>query len=627
MCLVNSYLAVAAKWGLLIEIGKYKTGRDPISTERDVYYMSNTLQQQGFSFQLLQNEAATAASIRAALEALKNRCKEGDKVIIHYGGHGTQLRDQPGGDEVDNFDEALVPYDAPLLDASKNTQSTLFIRDDEIGIYLDALRKTVGPTGHVLILIDACYSGTMSRGQARLRTDNTQSVSQNQTTQTDKPKRSEWFEVPTTLQSRGTSSTIVMITGAEANQTLYEVRDSENKSVGPLALYFSQEMSLINEQSTYLSLFKSMVARWGPVMQNPTIEGNQNARLLGGDLVLPAWFTRIKLESQRFLQKKGILSGYTRGSEVAISITPSNSSQAQTVTGRVVEATPFESIIELAAPLATKDSIRLQTTLSRQAFEAASARVTLVNFNQSSQKKEVQSVLQNVPGIQLVSDGADWLIRSTAKSIELCRASDGAILEQFAVDAIADIPNRLTAYTQAKWMQELRMPVSGMQASINLVPVQFAPTKDSVLTWLPAEERGGIPVIRTNQQALLTVTNTGSVPFYFSIIDIQPNAVIDVPIPNNKYSAASLKLLPGQSQLFPLRQIAPPLGLETFKLILTQTPVELSGLVQTRGETVKSTHPLSQLLSAGLRGNDQPSLALDQAGMHNYQFWIDSPQR
>lgn len=627
VCLSNFHSASAAKWGLLIEIGKYQNGRDPISTERDGYYMSNTLQQQGFSFQLLQNEAATANGIRAALEMLKNSCKEGDKVIIHYGGHGTQLRDQLGGDEADTLDEALVPYDAPLLKGSKITQSNLFIRDDEIGTYLDALRKKVGYTGHVLILIDACYSGTMSRGQARLRTDNTQSVSPPTNPQTDNLNPSEWFELPAALRASGQNSTVVMITGAEANQTHYEVRDSDKKSVGPLALYFSQEIALINEQSTYLSLFKSMIERWNPTRQKPTIEGNKNARLLGGDLVLPTWFTRVKLESQRFLQKKGILSGYTRGSEVAISVSLSNTSQPQIVTGRVVEATPFESIIEITVPLAIEDSVRLQTTLSRQAFEAISTRVTLINFSHIPKKKELETLLQNVPNILLVPDNADWLIRSNDKSIELCQAIDGIILEQFEADAIADIPNRLTAYAQAKWIQELRMPVSDMQASINLAPVQFAATNDSVLSWLPVEERGGLPVIRTNQQALLNITNTGNVSFYFSIIEIQPNAYIDVPIPNKKYTATSLKLLPGQSQRFPLRQIDPPFGLETYKLILTQTPVELRGLIQTRGQTGTPTHPLSKLLSARLRGNTQPSLALDQASIYNYQFWIETPKR
>jgi metacaspase-1 len=620
---------LAAKWGLLIEIETYKyPGRLLLHTSRDTYWMQNTLQQQNFPathVQILRDKQATAQGIREAFEKLLKQCSPGDKVVIHYGGHGTQVADEPGGDEIDHQDEALVPYDAPK--DPKNPRDNGLIRDDEIGVFLDKLRKAVDPKGHVLILIDACHSGTMSRGQAVVRTDNFQStvsISDNP----DGQLKSGWFDLPpSSVRAAGSAGKLVMISAALSGSVASEVSDNQNMLVGPVCFYFSQEMSLIDEQTTYQSLFRQIrhKMRTSSSPQTPCYEGDTLARLLGGDLVVPTLITRVKLElQQRFRLPRGMFLGYTKGSEVQVKAIRGDG-PAVSLPGRVVEATPFASIIELNSPLRVADSISLQTTLSRRAFDAVSARVTLAKLSRD-QQKEVEAMLQDVPNIQLVADAADWLIRPDGKFIELCRAADGLVLERFSEETIGNLPGRLTAYAQANWLRELDLNNPAMKASMTLIPVQFATDNDNVLAHPAPEFRNGSCVLRTDQQALLTITNTGKLPFYFSIIDIQPDASVDVPIPNNKYPAASLKLMPGKSRSFPLRQITPPLGLETYKLVLTQTPVELSGLVQTRGRASVPAHPLAKLLSARFRGGAQPSLALDEAGMNDIQFWIDTPK-
>lgn len=69
----------------------------------------------------------------------------GDQITIHYSGHGTQVRDR-NSEELDGYDEALYLYDGTLI-------------DDDIHGLLQLIPENVS----VLLLIDSCFSGTITR--------------------------------------------------------------------------------------------------------------------------------------------------------------------------------------------------------------------------------------------------------------------------------------------------------------------------------------------------------------------------------------------------------------------------------------------------------------------------------
>lgn len=94
--------------------------------------------------------APTRTAIERALRRAVRICNSGrcNRLIIHYSGHGTQVRDDRRGDERDGYDEALVPVD---------WRSAGFITDDWLQrIILRRLRRGV----KVFALIDACHSGS-----------------------------------------------------------------------------------------------------------------------------------------------------------------------------------------------------------------------------------------------------------------------------------------------------------------------------------------------------------------------------------------------------------------------------------------------------------------------------------
>ncbi|KAL0335110.1 UNVERIFIED_CONTAM: Metacaspase-1 [Sesamum radiatum] len=89
----------------------------------------------------------TKKNIRAALQWLVRGCQAGDSLVFHYSGHGSQVVDRDG-DEVDGYDECLLPVDY-------ETEGRIL--DDE----LNATIVRPLPTGATLhSIIDTCFSGT-----------------------------------------------------------------------------------------------------------------------------------------------------------------------------------------------------------------------------------------------------------------------------------------------------------------------------------------------------------------------------------------------------------------------------------------------------------------------------------
>ncbi|GBG59079.1 hypothetical protein CBR_g24422 [Chara braunii] len=83
-----------------------------------------------------------------ALTKLSSRTAPGDSLVFYFSGHGVQMKDEDG-DELDGFDECLVP-----LDYKENG----VIVDDELNLLLV---KPLCDGARLHCVIDACHSGTV----------------------------------------------------------------------------------------------------------------------------------------------------------------------------------------------------------------------------------------------------------------------------------------------------------------------------------------------------------------------------------------------------------------------------------------------------------------------------------
>lgn len=135
----------------------------------------------------------TADNIREGIRWLLNGVKKGDKLWIHYSGHGTQVPDD-SGDEADGLDESLVP-----LDFTGNDQST-WITDDELrGILFNQVPDGVSLTA----VFDCCHSGTLSDLKPVLRTSSSGGSGSRNSGQEDRDLPTRDFSAGVALGTRG----------------------------------------------------------------------------------------------------------------------------------------------------------------------------------------------------------------------------------------------------------------------------------------------------------------------------------------------------------------------------------------------------------------------------------------
>lgn len=159
--LVGSRPASAADSALVIGVNdcpKYRlpNGSRPRplkGAESDAVAMAACLIERfGFSkdnVRILKGEQATRQRVLDALQQLQRTLKAGDRCVLHFSGHGTQVPDQKPFDERDDgLDEALC-----LSDSDEQGHNLLL--DDELGRWLDDL-----PEVDVTVILDCCHAGT-----------------------------------------------------------------------------------------------------------------------------------------------------------------------------------------------------------------------------------------------------------------------------------------------------------------------------------------------------------------------------------------------------------------------------------------------------------------------------------
>lgn len=141
---------------LLVGINKYKLpGSDLQGCVNDVTNMRHILLTYfGFAvkqIRVVADERATKANIMKRLEWLVKGAKPGDRLIFHFSGHGSQIRDREGDELKDKLDEILCPHDMDW--------DGTYIIDDELDGVFSKIPKGV----NLEVFLDSCHSGTATR--------------------------------------------------------------------------------------------------------------------------------------------------------------------------------------------------------------------------------------------------------------------------------------------------------------------------------------------------------------------------------------------------------------------------------------------------------------------------------
>ena len=234
------------KRALLVGISDYGNAmEDPnkwanISGANDIKLLSPLFSEHGYTVTSLVDAQATHAEITKALEKLAKDSKKGDVVYIHFSMHGQPFEDL-NGDEEDGWDEALIPVDAEMLYAEGVYEGKNHLLDDELEVYFNDIRSKLGSEGQLLVILDACHSGTASRGDDDHIRGTREGFTRSGKDYT--PDRTQETNDYFTVASTKGQSPVTFIEACRSYQVNREVRDVEtNTWYGSLSFYIAQSM-------------------------------------------------------------------------------------------------------------------------------------------------------------------------------------------------------------------------------------------------------------------------------------------------------------------------------------------------------------------------------------------------
>lgn len=158
------------KRALLIGIGEYpaESGWTRIHGDNDVPLIEEKLLQSGFNqgnIMKLTNSEATCAAIKSSLGQLVATAAINDVIYVHFSGHGQQITDTNKDETQDHLDESWVPYDARKKYVAGIYEGENHIIDDYLNAVFTRIRSKIGSHGKLIIVADACHSGSGSRGE------------------------------------------------------------------------------------------------------------------------------------------------------------------------------------------------------------------------------------------------------------------------------------------------------------------------------------------------------------------------------------------------------------------------------------------------------------------------------
>jgi subtilisin family serine protease len=587
--------AQPAKLALLIGIDNYKAPeiRPLRGAVNDVRLMRELLVGKfGMApenIKMLENEQATHKAIVDAIKKhLIAKANKGDVVVVHFSGHGSQMPDN-SGDEVDQLDETLVPYDS-------RTEGIFDISDDEIN---GLLRELASKTKNITFIFDSCHSGASARGGNAVR-------------QIEVDRRAPPSPPDYVVSVRGgegdadfrpTNSDYVLISGSLAKELSNET-EFEGRRHGALTWFLASALRAAPVRASYRAIMdqvKTEVSTLFP-SQHPQIEGpGQDLVVFGVDkinvtpyvLVEPIQRGRVRVEAGRALGlgKGSSLKVYAPGTTDFEKTMPTASLKLTTVSDFEAEADVIDG-----GPIQAHS----RTVLDAVTFGDTSIPI-FVDTKQSAQLEKVKQVLSEMQAIVLTQDekGARLVIQERDGKLWI-HSGDLELLAPPISTTDSDATSQVTAQVRdiAHWMVlfSLKNPASNIQLN-----VEFHRAGDPVGTPNPTE-------IPSGTQLLYTVENRHSQPLYVYVLDISSDGSIDLLYPRGEQQQLSvdgklerrfkMSVPPGRATVTDILKVIATLK-PIDPSVFPQGPIRDAPQVTERG----AADPLAQFLAAALRGS------------------------
>ncbi|MCC6753402.1 MAG: caspase family protein [Saprospiraceae bacterium] len=594
---------------LLVGIGNYPAegGWGSLSSLNDLGLVERALRERGFSKEhilVLTDASATRSGIEEAITGrFLQMLSRGDIAYIHFSGHGQQMIDR-NGDEVDGYDECLVPYDSPKKYVEGVYEGERLLTDDELGEMLRRLRAKLGETGHLVVAVDACHSGTGTRGLARTRGSHELMAPQSYI----RDNAGRHFAKSDRNAIRGEHSgaeneslaSMVALFGSAQNQLNCEMTDDKGDSYGSLSYAFAQQILQVNQRMTYRGLFDRIRLEMGKLAPNqqPQAEGELDMEVFDGKLHERATYYRtLGIAGPKALRMNGgSLHGIHRGTKVTLFPPETrNPDQEQPIaSGLVTQSYATESVVAIDSTLPEPLVLGAWIYVTEHSLGDLQLRLGIRSRPDLEEPEFIPALFTKPYLLRDDRDPEIWLEQSQGSHPSdaqwKLKSRDGYVLDSSpASRAASTIQHRFLKsvrdYLRGKFLKRLELVSEEVAVSFKLIPADSVVDGKSIdsLPGFPAD-RDGVVRLPVGTVLRILLRNQGIRPAYFSLIDLQPDNKDNILLPDPATPPEEMRILPGQSIL--LRTsfvIGEPLGQEMFRLVASSKPFDLRLSLGVRG--------------------------------------------
>ena len=635
------------KLALIVAVGEYPIASKikPIASVNDVKYIKAALSRNGFeekNIDTLINSKATKAAILNAITQLAVKAKQNDIVVIHFSCHGQQIRDQKtielGKDEDDGYDEAFLPYDAMPKYNPTRYKGQNHLRDDDLYPVLLAIRKKLGATGSLLVLLDACHSGTGTRDESFAVT------------------RGEPIPFP---DPENPMDSVINLSEAEARQGFFEaVADSvsnmvvisasspqqvnkqiiiNNEELGSLSYSFYKALNDMSAGNTYELLFEKIRANMQAFIpeQIPMLEGNGLQQIFSGKYKPKAEKIYIRVgyrgstgnEDSVFMVDRGLMDNIASGTNCTIY--KAESKEIYT-TASIKKVDNFRSYGVAAKRLNKNDLYEVKMDEESYGNLQAVLKLSIVEADAATKviEKQVKQFIKPYSFLT-IADQADFQLEikndGAGKRAELTDRNNKPVWSAGIVnkDSLSDEQKKLFI---ANIKKELRikylrtMPDGGELAQF--ISAEIVPAK--------AYNKSAAIELEIGDGFSLHIKNNGNQNLYYTVLDIYPDNKVDILYPYKGKEPADYVV---EKNNVVIRKLSvskdSPAGLEFLKIIVSKEPMDLRSVFEkkiTRADMQSFQTVLDDLFNektgkAATRG-DISAIKAEEIGIISVSFII-----
>ncbi len=539
---------------------------------------------------VLTNDAATRAGIINAIQTeLVAKAQPGDVVIVHYSGHGSQMKDV-SGDEIDGMDETLVPHDS-------RTEGVFDINDDEIN---GLLAQLAAKTRNVTFIFDSCHSGSATRAGNTVRMI---------APDDREPPPAEAFARGTRGAGEGEAdirlegSDYVLISGSLATELSNEA-DFEGRRHGAMTWFLAQALRLAGATSTYRDVMddvRSEVNNRYP-SQHPQIEGKGlDLVVFGSDRVNALPYVLVDpLDAQTVRVDGGKVYGLREGTLLKV-YPPRTGDFDSTPPAATIEISEVDDF-EARATVREGGAVAPRSRAVLEAFMYGDTAIPLhVRTAGVEALEKIKQMLASFPALRLVDEEKDARIIVAAGDGEIViesgdlellvppvSVSDAKRVER-VVDQVKDLVHWLS-------VMDLKSPNRAIDVGFDIRRQGDPP--------------GAASPVDVGPGARLSyrVHNRDAIPLYVYVLDVSSDGSIALLYPN--VAGAQEQLAPGKTLEKTIETFLPEghrAVVDVLKVIATTNPIDPSVFPQGafRGAPPASTRavqdPLARFLAGSLR--------------------------